>query len=164
MFSLIYNKFSIKKTFTLIEMILVIIIIWILMTILLPRLTNVKDVQSIKNTFVNSVVKHILQNRIRTNNGIDYDIPLNACPNGDPEQCNWKDNCIVGKYNWEQLSDWSLNFKSVVSWMINYKLCPKYLPDGSRNTNYATESHQNPSFHINFKVNNMKYKLNYPTY
>ena len=161
---ILFRRNKIKNAFTIIELIIVIIIIGILMWII-SKVSNMKDVQSYKNTFISAFIKSVISNKIEIDWVTSYDVNYKYCPWEDPENCEWDDNCIVWKYNWEGLGNGSLEYKYVVNNIKSYRLCPKFLPDWTKNESYAFDSsHQNPSLELIFNMDDTEQTLRYPIY
>jgi len=127
------------KTFSLLELLIVIVLIGILSSMFYFIKVN-KPIDYYNNHFIVEFTDKILSTKVKNS----YDIPI-FCK---PSWCVWKNNCIVDWYDFNKIAN-DADFKYVVNHIIEYKICPLYLPDGSINYNTAINSiPNNPSFYI----------------
>jgi len=155
------------KAFTLMELLVVIIIIGILSMVLVIYLPQLKDTNSMKSWFVNSMLTQIMGNRIKYNGGYYYDIPYSFCKWWSADWCQWDSSkkCIVGDYEFMDFPNNSEQNKELIKHITSFKLCPKVLSDWTLNDEHAWWARQNPSFEVNFKLKNYyKQSITYPAY
>lgn len=139
-----------KKAFTLLELLVVMIIIWILSAIvfnLYNWYNNGKDYTPwINKTFYTNILK----NDIVYSGNNDIDIPI-YCKNN---WCTWDNNnrCITDWYDFNSLSNKTEWYKKMFSHIVEYEICPKYKKDNNGNEQLIDKNDQKFHVYAKYKV------------